>query len=94
MRKEVVRAREEVRRLGGRVLHGVLHEYEWSFRTASSYVPVRTMWMIFPGICLMRLLRLFSAFMFSMLNEFVFTYVSAELGIVLVTDAIVMLVDR
>ena len=29
-----------------------------------------------------------------MLNEFVLTYVSAELGIVLVTDAIVMLVGR
>ena len=55
---------------------------------------MRTMWMIFPGICLMRLLRLFSAFMFSMLNEFVFTNTSAELGIVLVTDAIVMLVGR
>ena len=50
--------------------------------------------MIFPGTCLMKLFRLFSAFMFSMLNEFVFTNVSADAGIVRDTDAIVTFVDR
>ena len=55
---------------------------------------MRTMWKIFPGTWRMKLFKLFSAFMFSMLNELVLTKTRADAGMVLVTDAIVTFVDR
>ena len=78
-----------VERLGVRDTQVVVHQACSSVVQRVVVVAVRLEVRIEPWTCLMKLFRLFSAFMFSMLNEFVFTSVSADAGIVRDTDAIV-----